>query len=187
MDEVSKTAAEKEAKAVYSNIRCVIRTRCGFEQFGEYLRESLCAENILFFQVVEELDETDPSELPEEMLRIVDTYVKPNSDGMVNVQGSLNTDIVTTAASLRLANPPSEATINRLWALLKQAQEQVLTLMEFDLMPKFLASESSKVWCDLCRRAVILVHEEQMDPKTLGPRKAHSLFAFRPRSKSPDA
>jgi len=169
-----RSIQEKEASAVWGDFTLLLRSRTGLEALMEFLTANWSAENLLFYQAVDELRQTPDVNL---VFVIFEDFVKNDACSMVNLRGSTQTRIIQEMERVKQAKKVTP----EITQYLDDAQHEIFRLMENDLFPRFITGKHSEPWKAECRKAVSELHQKN---QKLGLTRSVSSILMKRKDKS---
>eukprot|EP00300_Choanocystis_sp_HF-7_P004860 c13748_g1_i2.p1 GENE.c13748_g1_i2~~c13748_g1_i2.p1 ORF type:complete len:395 (-),score=69.64 c13748_g1_i2:138-1172(-) len=160
LEVAEKAIRQREAEVVFNNFEKLLQSNLGIDLLGEFMTNQMCAENLIFHEATTEVEQNN---FPLPVVRnLIEHFIVHGADAMVNISGTLSKDI--QLEMIRIDAQPDPTVSEELKEMLRQAREEVNTLMRTDIFPRFIEGEASKGWREACELAVLRL--DGIDPKS---------------------
>eukprot|EP01042_Synura_sphagnicola_P005762 gene5762-7353_t len=145
-DAILRDAVENFAEQAYSSgsnvdgLKLVLTNKRARAAFMKFLDEDDDKKNFQFFQDIERLSRSSPTEIAEGAKSLIEQYQKPEVESDVGAANSILSDINSLLSGGEAANADD------IKGALQSAMNETIVLMALSVFPRFIGSEAYKEW-----------------------------------------
>ena len=145
-DAILRDAVENFAEQAYSSgsnvdgLKLVLTNKRARAAFMKFLDEDDDKKNSQFFQDIERLSRSSPTEIAEGAKSLIEQYQKPEVESDVGAANSILSDINSLLSGGEAANADD------IKGALQSAMNETIVLMALSVFPRFIGSEAYKEW-----------------------------------------